>query len=404
MSFVYYSSGERDEETNEYVTPAKYIPSGVVSFTIPEQEQKSSEKKVPFIELPLELQNKYYIDKRNRYLRHTHEYWDWDKLRYYASKVSLFYPTITKLFLNTFAPDMASNFPEWARNGSSKVVEIDPIVESMNVVEGELVRQFYHFRERSVIPQFNKHSTLRRVQSYGAEAWMMFHALRGDIPVKTALKFKSKYDELNLDEELDQLLAYRGCIVLKRQLSLYVKSDMLTTSGHGLQDLYTNLDSRAVYDNLMKKIGAFTTRDYDDIIAKVKPNLLEIAKNDAKMCKLLEFYDNFDNIMKITYDLKHITKELVALRDQSYFPRDFSHTYSYIVNDRDYFELANRWLVYLKRINCIDTSSEVIKYDIDTLFNRLEDAIIEATPWHYLCHEAKSGEQFDDNPAPFSED
>ncbi len=382
MSYIYYTSGERDDDTNEYVTPAKWKgePANLSKLLNAEPKPEMKGKPVP---LPREFDDDYYEEKRDKYIRQSREYWDWDRMRIYADKVYFAYKLLSRAFIANFELKEVS-FPDWAMDGSSKNVDIDKSIENLNRAEIELVRQFYKYRERSIIAQFNKHSALRKVQACGAEAWMMFHSLRGDVPVKSSLLFNERLKNLNLNVIEDALIAYRGCIVLSRQLNLYVKPRIID-SQHGLNEIYSNLDSLEVYDKLMKKIGCITSTDIADIKSRVEPMLRVEAKSNSIINKVMNFYDRMDSILKLSYDIRRVTNRVKDNYESS--SGGIFLLFPYFQDGDDLFVLGKEYLEYLDKMIKIDYPSKFIMYDINNVYKDLSSVMKQATPWYNRTHE-----------------
>lgn len=302
MSFAYYSSGERDEETGEYIKPERWDH---YSESIQGSMLKQSKEENP-VSIPPEFDPQYFIDKRNS-ARTDSEAYDWLRYGQYANTVRTMFSSVAYRFYTKYSQNIDElQLPEYILQSNTEQ-DIDLLAKNLDNSEKNLVSQFAR-NNRTVQAKINKHKRLENLQNYAVRTWLMYHILNHsiDIPLKNSLRFKAVYKDLDQGNQLDLLRIYRGCKILERNFRIYLRPTFMENQGHYL---YKDVDISRVYDDIVRNLGGITAKQCQGILSSIRPKIFQMKNENREAKYIINFYHYFDDIQRTIYEIKRIGAE-----------------------------------------------------------------------------------------------
>lgn len=368
MSFAFHSSGETDEN-GVYEKPSEWDKDFNELFMKTYGSTPTESKKAKLIELPKEFTFEYYDEKISKYDKSSPKYWEWVKLKMYAMSVLKLLEHISIVYKDGFNLD-ESNFETFI-NFSTKPAKLEDVVNQLKTAETSLIQQYTKY-DKNLFTKFKKHATLERVRNYGAKAWLMLYGLTRKVPIKSMRKFTEVFSGYDLNKDEDILKTYRGYVLLKRNINLYVKPNMLSY-------IYQDIDVYQVFDNICEEVGAFNREDLLNIRKSINEDLNRL-KSDKKYSALIDFYSKYDDIQKTFYDIKKIAKD--------YYEGYGAKNYYIFLDNNDTENLYKNAETYLNSINkIIDCSfSGVFEKDLKLLQSVGAEALDYAHDAYYKTH------------------
>ncbi len=379
MSYAYYSSGERDEETKEYVRPNKWDSKILKSNELVDEQ---NDTKQVFYDLPKEFDSQYYIEKQNQYSKNDFRspYWEWYRLRQYSKAVFDMYKNIAYQFYSTFSEDVDNiDLPKFVLR-ENKNVNFDALAKVLDNVENELIAQFSR-NNRTVQAKINRHKPLENLQNYGMNTWLMYHILNKsiDIPLKNALRFKQAYLQTDENNSLDLIRIYRGCKILQRNYLIYLRPNFMKNQGHYL---YEDMDITLKYDELVKSLGGVTSNECEEILSSIRPKIANIKDTSTGIKKLIEFYHRFDDIYRTVWEIKQACQVWQQEKGWYIF---YDNSYG---GDVDVFVRGEGYKKFLVSLLANgEDYDEIYLYDINKLLKELNNALDLAKPIHDISHQ-----------------
>ena len=276
------------------------------------KEQSLFSKKEYF---PIEFNDDYYDKYIEKYSKRDREYWDWLYIRTYMQKVKVLYLALSNVLYRRFSPVDKDNLPKYLNLDLIGSLDINDYALQLSNAEKDLSQQFNKFKERSVVSSyFNTYGPLSRIHILGAKAWIIYHMLNKDLPVRDVIKFTDshkKFIDSGFHSDEDLITIYRGATIVNREVQLYVKPNFLAKR-HTYANLYDNIPSDEIYNEIISSIGGYTTHHYDEIKRYVLDYLGDKVYNDKDMNELINFYNSYDKIYKNIYDTNLMTNELIS--------------------------------------------------------------------------------------------
>ncbi len=381
MSFAYYSSGERDEETGEYRKVSAWDKKFNEEFNKAYVKKESGQPSVspvppvsPVADLPKEFTFDYYNEKIAKYDKSSLEYWEWVKFKMYARAVLRLYEQTSIIFKQAFNLD-TSLFDDYL-NLNAKPLDLQTLVEELKTAEAALYNQFSKSR-RTVQAKFNKHPTLARVKHIGAKSWMMTHAILNNVPLKSMRNFTQVYQNLDKTKDEDIVRAYRGYVILKRALSLYLHPKKLLIHS---DTIYENENVYDIFNELCEMVGAYNTNDIEEIKESINPNLSRLEE-DAYYGKIISFYSHYDDIHKTFYDIKKIAKDYY-----DGIGMNFDIFYDIDNGTEDIYQKGTKYLDLIKSIKELPNLAELFLLDLNQIEKLGETALTYASKAHTATH------------------
>lgn len=345
-------------------------------------------------ELPIELNNDYYDNYIEKYTNRDREYWDWLYIKKYMEKLRIFYLALSNVFYRRFEPIDKSSLPKFINLELIGVLDINDLASQLSSAEKELSQQFNKFKERSVVSSyFNKYNPLKRLQLLGAKAWTMYHMVNKDIPVRDVIKFTESHKRFldsGFHNDEDLITMYRGATIVNREVKLYVKPNLLSKR-HSFANLYDDIASDEIYNELISSIGGYTTHDYGDIMSYVLDYLGDKVYTDNEINELISLYNSYDEIYKNIYDTNAKTNELNLLKSQQTVQRLPIFSYDARYEDGGSFDMYETCIEDVNRIKHILSTNKYvndkIRYDLSRIIKVANTAINNASALHEETHE-----------------
>lgn len=374
MSFAYHSSGEIDEN-GVYEKPSKWDDKFNELFMETFGRSQTETKELKIIDIPKEFMFEYYDEKISKYDKSSPEYWEWVKLKLYAMSVYKLLEQISLIYLKEFNLE-EGNFEKFI-NFSTKPVRLEDVVKQLETAENSLIQQFSKYN-KNLFTKFKKHATLERVRNYAAKAWLMLYGLTRKVPIKSMRKFADVFSGYNLSKDEDILKAYRGYVLLRRNINLYVKPNMLSY-------VYQGVDVCYVFDNICEEVGAFNRDDLLNIKQRINEDLIRL-KTNQKYSLLLDFYYNYDDIQKTFYDVNKTAKDFY----EGYGHKTINIFWDMLNDGEDIFMKAKHYLKIIKDL-LKQNFKDVFDMDLKALEKIGEQAIDYAINAYNLSHNENLG-------------
>lgn len=344
--------------------------------------------------LPSELNDEYYDNYIEKYTNRDREYWDWLYIRKYMEKVRIFYLALSNVLYRKFEPINKSSLPKFINLELIGAIDINDLASQLSNAEKELSQQFNKFKERSVVSSyFNKYNPLKRLQLLGAKAWTMYHMLNKDLPVRDVIKFTDSHKRFlnsGFHNDEDLITMYRGATIVNREVRLYVKPNLLSER-HPFANLYDDIASDEVYNELISSIGGYTTDEYDNIMTYVLEYLGDKVGSDNDINELISFYNSYDEIYKNIYDINAKTNELNLLKSQRTVNRLPLFSYDSQYDDGGSFDMYETCIEDIHRAKHILSTNKYvndkIRYDLSRIIKVAKGAIDNASALHEETHE-----------------
>lgn len=369
MSFAYHSSGEIDEN-GVYEKPSKWDDKFNELFMETFGRSQTETKEIKIIDIPKEFTFEYYDEKISKYDKSSPEYWEWLKLKLYAMSVYKLLEQISIVYKDGFNLD-ENNFEKFI-NFSTRPVWLEDIVKQLETAENSLIQQFSKY-DKNLFTKFKRHATLERVRNYGAKAWLMLYGLTRKVPIKSMRKFTEVFSGYDLNKDEDILKAYRGYELLKRNINLYVKPNMLSY-------VYQDIDVYQVFDNICEEVGAYNRADLLNIRKRINEDLNRL-KSNPKYSILIDFYSKYDDIQKTFYDVRKIAKDFY----EGHAQRNFNIFWDMLNNGEDLFEKAQHYLDIVTKL-IQSNFTDVFEKDLKALEKVGNDALDYAHDAYYKTH------------------
>lgn len=375
MSYAYYSSGERDEETNEYVRPKKW--DSKVSGNILLDSESEQNQTETAISLPKEFDSSYYLEKQKK-AKFDADIWDWIRYRKYAQAVYEMYKNITYNFYKKYAEDIEDlDFPAFINKDSN--VNLDELAKRLDNAETELSSQFYR-NNRTVQAKINRHKTLENLQDYAVKTWIMYHILNHsmDIPLKNSIRFKKVYESLDESDAINLIRIYRGCKILQRNYRIYVRSNFMEKQGHYL---YKDVDIKEKYDSLVASLNGITSKECEDILQDIRPKIADIKENNQDLKNLIMFYHKYDDIQRTVWEIKRIGQEWEQNKGWYVF---FDSSYD---DGKDVYIRGENYKRFCEQVakEC-KSLDEIFQADIKKIITELDEALQYSKQAHDISH------------------
>ena len=212
-----------------------------------------------------------------------------------------------------------------------------------------------------------------RLREYAAQAWVMFEAINKKLYVADAVKFKNRYNNFNLNSDVDLIKTFRGAKILK-MLTRKLNAKNLLTKKMGLSSqIYFQLDGEAILNDLLGKVDGFKTTDYDDLLPQQT-----IAYLKQKYPKLTDIYSNFEFILFL---IKKLNEKTIDYNEGNIFV-DFDEC----INGEEID-------IYLAASEFLDEINDVLQDELDKRFvedllyfrENLKDALIFSKQVYINC-------------------
>lgn len=372
MSFAYYSSGEKDDETGEYIKPEKWDKNVNINLG----EIKESKQEVSHF--PPEFDPEYYIEKQNN-AKIDSEKWDWIKYAQYAQAVFNMYKNVAYKFYTKYADNIKNmNLPDFVLDNSNQT-DIDILAKKLDNSEKELIAQFSRYG-RTVSAKINRHKRLENLQNYAVFGWIMYHILNHSlgIPLNNSIRFKSVYENMNEDNAIDLIRIYRGCKILQRNYRIYVRNNFMEKQGHYL---YKDIDIKEKYDELVKNLNGITSKECEAILQRIRPKIASLKNQNSSLKNLIDFYHRYDDIQRTIYEINRINNEWIQNKGWYVF---CDSSYS---DGQDVYKRGENYKRFCEQVknNC-SQYDEIFVKDIEKLLNELNEALISANIAHKASH------------------
>lgn len=383
MSNAYYSSGERDEETGEYIKPKLWDNRAILNKTQADEKQEEPKAKPTFAPLPKEFDNDYYIERRDKYDRHTSQYWDWEYFRRYAKEVLCSYKNMAGYLYTTMPPIDPGDVPNFVDITKPPEDEID--IDDLIVAESQLIRQFARSK-RTIQAKINKHSALSRLQMYAAKTWVMYFALTGKVPIKDNVSVKTNYTNLDKGDIEQVLKMYRSVKLLEFYIKRYVPRAILGKYKETYREVYKTLSFDEIYDEIIKSVGGATLDDCIDIEKELSPSLVSTAESDQRIKSLLKFYNSY-------LQMRHMANK-TNIRTYMWNNGDKGR-FIYSGDDgedtgKDFYQESKKYLkACLKLKSKLNENDMPFYKDVCKICNELQEAIQNATDAYNISHLTK---------------
>lgn len=301
------------------------------------------------ITLPLEFDVDYYLEKREEFGKYSPDYWEWTKFKNYALSVFEFFRHVVAAFYNKYPIADSKNLLSFV-DLKLKQKNLDSLADAVENSQAELLKQ-YSRSNRKIKAKINRYEPLKRLRKYAASAWIMFYALKQNLFVNEAIKFKNSYSKLDLNNDIDVLKAFRGATLIKYNLKKLVGNQFLTQTLKLPHDIYGDVDGISLFNNILKSVNGFGYNDYDLILNSVFEKV-EVLKQKEAYSSLINIYKNYGYINNLIMQ--------IAKLSNSFYSKTNTH-YGLFIDE------AGEDLV--KHANIISALvSKVLKTQLDPLF------------------------------------
>ncbi len=356
-----------------YMSTHAYFSSGENidgEYTLPEMTQKVKPEEIIY---PKEFDFSYYRSKRDVYDKSNSGYWEWEYFKQYSKSAYEFYSAVNLEFCKRFNLSIYDlDLPKCVQQTKISA-DLDTLANNLKDAENKLCNQ-YNIGRRTVSGKLNKHSTLKRLRDEIAQTWVIYFCLTENLFLKAGLNFKKLYSNLNINNDIDVLRCYRGCKIMQRNLSVYVKKNLLTNKHHNLrEELYSDFDAKAYYNELLMCLGLFNEEDYAEILNYIAPQIEALQENET-MRNIIDFYDTFDYVNLLIFYINKIANNY----KNSDFVRYMVFNDIEGIEGNIYLQASN----YLKNLSAIITqvkdANEIFYNDMLELKNKLDFALENA--------------------------
>ena len=385
MGNAYYSSGERDEETGEYIRPKvwddKIVHNNENAPAQPVEPKAFDSKTKSYI--PKEFDNGYYIDHKEKYYKHATQYWDWEYFRRYANAVYDAYKNMAEYFFTNLKPIEPNDIPYFVNLAETPHQDIN--INNLIAAENQLVKQFSR-SNRTIQAKINKHSALSRLQMYDAKTWVMFFALTDKIPVKDNISLKKNYSNMDKNNIEHVMKVFRSAKLLNFHIKSNVSKAILGKYKGIANEVYNILKFSAVYDDVVKSVDGVTIEECSAIGNELTPKLAIAAETNDRIKSLFKFYNLYSNI-------KHVIQKT---NTKTYMWKNGSSEWFIYSGDekedigKDYYQECKRYFSACEKLKAKLSEDDTPFYkDVDKIYHELHEAILNATDSYNASHLAK---------------
>lgn len=311
MGFVDYSlpTADRDdyEESEHFSISTNDI--GRKSTEIESKPKEEKPKKEKLDDLPLCFDEDYYLTNLSKCQPNTKNYSFWVAVKEYAEAVKQFYiANYIKLNYSLNNPRVMPNYIEKAKSN----LDLSNLSRALLEKEKVLIEVAKN-NNLNLQSKFADAKILSELRNFGAQSWMLFYNNKGDNFFASPINFQEKFENFDLDKDVDVAHAYAIINKLKSFISTKIKNYFKPTFEENVVDIVlyrtpnfaqTNGCSMEIYKNMSGEelfkdiITTFKGFDVDAHFGEV----FESAKHltDALGVKIAQIYDSYHRI-KHTY-------------------------------------------------------------------------------------------------------
>ena len=376
MSFAYYSSGERDEETGEYILPETRAREQSKAKRQGERVDGDQSNATAPVVYPPEFDEQFFRDRQNEAKSNSRVY-DWLRYMQYMNSICAMYPFVAYKFYAKYAKDINSlKLPDYIMK-VDRTQNGEILASNLDGAERTMIAQFAHNR-REVQTCINRYKRLERLQNYGVKAWLMYYTLYDtlEIPLKNSLRFKAVYENLNQAEPLDQLRIYRGCKIMARNFRVHLPKNLMASKGHYL---YQDVDISKIYDEIIASIGGMTAEECQEILTNIRPKITQLKEQDKEMKAIIDFYHYFDDLKRTIYEINRLGADWQENGGrQTFLDSSYGDNVDVYLCGEKYKEFCTKILPVCKKYD------QIFVRDVEMVLEELQYALSENETAHTL--------------------
>ena len=373
MSFAFYSSGERDYDENGdlvYVLPQEWGDKDLL-------KNNSTNRECVVSVLPKELDQKYYISHRDKYIQGSREWWDWERLRQYAVATLDFFRVSFKDFVGKYGlADLGQVYPAFLMEFTPS--NLESAAEKMSQAEWAISNQYSNNRRHFISNKMNKHKTVERLQRTAKLSWGYYYSVKGFFPVVPAMKVADMGKRVGSLSNEGMVYLYGICQKAKYhmlKLNKTVYSDGMSyykdaetksgTTAIRAPEIYYGVKMMDLFDLAMDSFSLPNSKVFETTLNTMAPYVHKISSMDPIRGREFKFYDNYTTMRRLLWKVKCTTNQCEEGYPPSLFPYD--DALGEIFPDENRVDMYKRAVAY--RNACEGLVSDLIGYDESTMYD-----------------------------------
>ncbi len=382
MSFTYYSSGERDDEDD-------------MTYLLPEDWHSYEGAVVPKkinseIVIPKEFNFRYYEEKRDKYLKNSREWWDWEKLKNYSYSTLMFLRSTFQSFVNKYNIDLSGQ-----RIPAFLLKEVDPNISKhieLQVKREASLTQQYNDRRSFIANKVNRHKVIEHLRNKAMLAWGYYYACKGYYPVRDVMRLHEFNENIDTRTDDDVLKNYALCERTRYQL---LKLDKKISSpameyydkGARSSQLYPDVNMLDLYNNVMSSFGYAGSETIEQTISTIKPRLDKMSNENDLYKRVIGFYSHFVTMRRLLWRMKCINNNFEQGNRSTFAYEDIANE---VFAEGEVVDLYERSCAYYKSCDSLledaNNLDPRLLHDIQDVTDRFATVITIANKYYRASH------------------